>query len=73
MNDFQKIQEIKKVYDSIYDGCLNVYDTSNALLNNEYVTGGYSIGEFGAPNIIYIGDYIFLTENSTIYKKLNKV
>lgn len=69
MNDLDKIKQIKKEFDKIYNGCLNQYDTCNAILKSNLVNGGYIMGEY-TVEVIFAGDYIFLTDDRTIYKRI---
>jgi hypothetical protein len=69
MDDIDKIKQIKKEFDKIYIDCLNRYDTCKAILKLELVNEGYITNEYGAI-VIFSGDYIFLTDNSTVYKRI---
>jgi hypothetical protein len=70
MDKLEKIKKIKKEFDRIYIDCLNRYDTCKAILKLELVNEGYITNEYGAA-IIFAGDYIFLTQNSKIYERID--
>ena len=68
MDDLQKIKEIKELYNMVYDGCANKDTANKAIMKSDLVTGGFITDEDGAAIVIFAGDYIFLTEENTIYK-----
>jgi len=69
LSNLDKITEMKNEYDNLISNYVNQSDASENIMRMS--NGGYSIGEYGYPNVFFVGEYcLVLDGGSTIYKKV---